>query len=77
MFYYGYLKLIIGMKLPKYNVCYNTRGLITSLAEKTNDRNDKLFYQCIQAAYHQREERFSFQTLHLLKSYHFVKIFLL
>ena len=39
-FYYGSLKLIIGMKLPKYNLRYNTRDLITSLAENNNDRND-------------------------------------
>ena len=28
------------MKLPKYNLCYNTRDLIKSLAENANDRND-------------------------------------
>ena len=37
-FYYGYLDLIVGMKLPKYNLCYNTRDLIKSLAENANDR---------------------------------------
>ena len=37
-FYCGYLDLIVGMKLPKYNLCYNTRDLIKSLAENTNDR---------------------------------------
>ena len=31
------------MKLPKYNLCYNTRGLIKSLAEKTIDwKHDSL-----------------------------------
>ena len=38
-FYYGYLNFIVGMKLRKYNLCYNTRDLIKSLAENTNDRN--------------------------------------
>ena len=38
-FYYGYLNFILGMKLPKYNLCYNTRDLIKSLAENTNDQN--------------------------------------
>ena len=28
------------MKLPKYNLCYNTRDLIKSLAENANDRNE-------------------------------------
>ena len=28
------------MKLPKYNLCYNTRDLIKSLAENANDRNN-------------------------------------
>ena len=39
-FYYGYLDLIVGTKLPKYNLCYNTRDLIKSLAENANDRNE-------------------------------------
>ena len=33
------------MKLPKYNLCYNTRDLIKSLAENANDRNDVSFNQ--------------------------------
>ena len=43
-FYYGYLNFILGMKLPKYNLCYNTRDLIKSLAANTNDRNENILY---------------------------------
>ena len=43
-FYYGYLNFIVGMKLPKYDLCYNTRDLIKSLAENTNDRNHYLSF---------------------------------
>ena len=39
-FYNGFLKLIVGMKLPKYNLCYNTPDLIKSLAENANDRSE-------------------------------------
>ena len=28
------------MKLPKYNLCYDTRDVIKSLAGNANDRND-------------------------------------
>ena len=39
MFLLWFLKLTVGMKLPKYNLCYDTRDLIKSLAENTNDGN--------------------------------------
>ena len=37
VFYYGSMKLRLGMKLPKYNLSYNTRDLIKSLAEDASD----------------------------------------
>ena len=50
-FYYGYLNFILGMKLPKYNLCYNTRDLIKSLAENTNDRNELINYSIIDSSH--------------------------
>ena len=35
---YGFNKLTVGMKLPKYNLSYNTRDLIDSLAKRTCGR---------------------------------------
>ena len=35
---YGLLKLLKGMKLPKYNLSYHTRDLIHSLVKSTCER---------------------------------------
>ena len=38
---YGLLKLFLGMKLLKYNLSYNTRDLIHSLAKSTCEKKYK------------------------------------
>ena len=40
---YGFLKckLDTAMKLPEYNLCYNTRDLIKLIAENTSDCKHK------------------------------------
>ena len=35
------------MKLPKYNLKYNTRDLMNSLAKKTNDQKQKIKCKCV------------------------------
>ena len=43
---YGLLKLFQGMKLPKYNLSYNTRDLIHLLAKSTFEKKyvEKLLF---------------------------------
>ena len=36
---YGSIKPDIDVKLPKYNLSYNTWDLVNSLAKSTSDRN--------------------------------------